>query len=63
MASVACVLFALISLANAIAGDAVVLSLLGVVGCLGISAVTGAYVIHAVQKAAISDNGEAGHLD
>jgi hypothetical protein len=63
MASVFCILFALISIANAVAGDTVAPSLLGAVGCLALSAITGAYVIHSVQKARGDDNGEAAHLD
>jgi hypothetical protein len=63
MASVFCILFALVSIANAVAGDDVAPSLLGAVGCLALSAVTGAYVIHTMQKASKDDNGGAAHLD
>lgn len=63
LGSVACILFALLSIVNAVAGEAIVPSLLAAAGFLGISAVTGAYVVHAVQKAAIADNGDADSLD
>lgn len=63
MGSVAGIVFAFLSTANAFSGEAIVPSLLAAAGCLGLSAVTGAYVMHAVQKAAIEDNGDADSLD
>ena len=62
MGSVAGIVFALLAIANAVTGEAIVPSLLAAAGSLGISAVTGAYVIYAVQKAAIEETGDENSL-
>jgi len=49
LASVACLVFAVLSIVNAIAGDAVMASLIAAVACLGISGVTGAYVVRSTS--------------
>ena len=57
LASIACIVFALISLVNAFSSrDEIVPGVLAATACLGISAANGAYVIYAVRRASAADN-------
>lgn len=51
MASVALIVFALLSISNAVVGEDAVPSVLAAAACVGLSAVNGAYVVHAVRRA------------
>jgi hypothetical protein len=57
LSSVAFIVFALLSLGNAIAGDGVLASIVAAGACFVLSAATGAYVVFAVRR---SDKPEGG---
>jgi len=57
LASIAFIVFALISIVNAILGEAdIAPRLLAATACLGISAANGAYVVYAVRRASVADD-------